>query len=94
MSWRRVLESDAFVVEERDDSPGVSRRFRIWRGKSPFAEVTVRVDFEGEGDRMVEEIVIQPLIIRYRCNPAVSAALDPQELLRVVWEALPPELRR
>jgi hypothetical protein len=24
----------------------------------------------------------------------VSAALDPQELLRVVWEALPFELRR
>jgi hypothetical protein len=94
MSWRRVLESDAFVVEERDDTPATTRRFRIWRHRSPFAEVTVRVDFEGEGNRMTEEIVVQPLIFRYRRNPAVSAALDPQELLRVVWEALPAELRK
>jgi hypothetical protein len=94
MSWRRVLESDAFVVEERDDTPATTRRFRIWRHRSPFAEVTVRVDFEGEGNRMTEEIVVQPLMFRYRRNPAVSAALDPQELLRVVWEALPAELRK
>jgi hypothetical protein len=52
------------------------------------------VDFEGDGNRMKEDIVIQPLIFRYRRNPAVSAALDPQELLRVVLEALPAELRR
>jgi hypothetical protein len=94
MAWRRALETPEFLVELQDDSPSVSRRFRIWRNRSPFAEVTVRVDFEGEGDRMMEEIVVQPLIFRYRRNPAVSAALDPQELLRVVLEALPAELRR
>ena len=94
MAWRRVLETQEFVVEQQDDSPGVSRRFRLWRNRSPFAEVVVRVDFEGEGDRMSEEIIVQPIIRRYRRNPAVSAALDPQELLRVVLEALPSELRR
>jgi hypothetical protein len=94
MAWRRALETPEFLVELQDDSPSVSRRFRIWRNRSPFAEVTVRVDFEGEGDRMMEEIVIQPLIFCYRRNPAVLAALDPQELLRVVLEALPAELRR
>jgi hypothetical protein len=92
--WRRVLETQEFVVEEQDDTPATVHRFRIWRNRSPFAEVTVRVDFEGEGDRMMEETVVQPLIFRYRRNPAVSAALDPQELLRVVLEALPAELRR
>jgi hypothetical protein len=57
--------------------------------------VTVRVDFPDEaGNSLVEEIIVQPLIVRRRRNPAVSAALDPQELLRVVWEALPFELRR
>jgi hypothetical protein len=93
MAWRRALETPEFVVEERDDSP-VTRRFRIWRHRSPFAEVTVRV-IEDEGGAL-EEIVVQPLIFRYRYrrNPAVSAALDPQELLRVVLEALPFELRR
>jgi hypothetical protein len=94
MSWRRVLETPEFVVEERDDTPATTRRFRIWRNRSPFAEATVRVDFEGDGNCMMEEIVVQPLIFRYRRNPAVSAVLDPQELLRVVWEALPSELRR
>jgi hypothetical protein len=94
MGWRRALETPEFVVEERDDTPATTRRFRIWRNRSPFAEVTVRVDFEGDGNRMKEDIVIQPLIFRYRRNPAVSAALDPQELLRVVLEALPAELRR
>jgi hypothetical protein len=95
MSWRRVLESDAFVVEERDDTPATVHRFRIWRNRSPFAEVTVRVDFPDEaGNSLVEEIIVQPLIVRRRRNPAVSAALDPQELLRVALEALPSELRR
>jgi hypothetical protein len=91
MSWRRVLETQEFVVEERDDSP-VTRRFRIWRHRSPFAEVTVRV-IEDEGGAL-EDIVIQPLIFRYRCRRNSAAALDPQELLRVVLEALPAELRR
>jgi hypothetical protein len=90
-----VLETPEFLVELQDDSPSVSRRFRIWRGKSPFAEVTVRVDFPDEaGNSLAEEIIVQPIIVRRRRNPAVSAALDPQELLRVVWEALPAELRR
>jgi len=95
MSWRRVLETQEFVVEQQDDTPATTRRFRIWRHRSPFAEVTVRVDFPDEaGNSLMEDIVIQPLIFRYRRNPAVSAALDPQELLRVVLEALPAELRR
>jgi hypothetical protein len=95
MAWRRVLESDVFVVEQQDDTPATVHRFRIWRRQSPFAEVTVRVDFPDEaGNSLVEEIIIQPVIIRRRRNPAVSAALDPQELLRVVWETLPYDLRR
>jgi len=95
MSWRRVLETPEFVVEQQDDAPALARRFRIWRRNAPFAEVTVRVDFPDEGgNSFAEEIIVQPLIVRRRRNPAVSAALDPQELLRVVLEALPAELRR
>jgi len=74
--WRRVLETPEFVVEQQEDTPATVHRFRIWRHKAPFAEATVRVDFEGEGDRMMEEIIVQPLIFRYRRNPAVSAGLD------------------
>jgi hypothetical protein len=92
MSWRRVLETQEFVVEQQDDTPATTRRFRIWRHQSPFAEVTVRV-IEDEGGAL-EDIVIQPLIFRYRCRRNSAAALDPQELLRVVLEALPAELRR
>jgi hypothetical protein len=95
MSWRRVLETQEFVVEQQDDTPATVHRFRIWRNRSPFAEVTVRVDFPDEaGNSLVEEIIVQPIIVRRRRNPAVSAALDPQELLRVALEALPPALRR
>jgi hypothetical protein len=54
--------------------------------------VTVRV-IEDEGGAL-EDIVIQPLIFRYRCRRNSAAALDPQELLRVVLAALPAELRR
>jgi hypothetical protein len=90
-----MLETQEFVVEQQDDTPATTRRFRIWRNRSPFAEVTVRVDFPDEaGNSLVEEIIVQPLIVRRRRNPAVSAALDPQELLRVALEALPAELRR
>jgi len=95
MSWRRVLETQEFVVEAQEDAPALARRFRVWRHRSPFAEVTVRVDFPDEaGNSLAEEIIVQPIIVRRRRNPAVSAALDPQELLRVVLEALPSELRR
>jgi hypothetical protein len=35
MGWRRALETPEFVVEERDDTPATTRRFRIWRNRSP-----------------------------------------------------------
>jgi hypothetical protein len=54
--------------------------------------VTVRV-IEDEGGAL-EEIVVQPLIFRYRYRRNSAAALNPQELLRVVLVALPSELRR